>query len=350
VARGEGKQQTGAVFPGKFWSLVPLCLLLAFAIFFLVWDLRGARQLLIDSRQVPSRMGPINDDDSKSNHKDQPSSNTPTLTQAELERLTKEITNTERQLDIDEKRLDALRARAADIQLIVTILLGLGTLYAAAQALFAFLNIQGFVTNARLDVNAAIESAKQKGKDLTEEHKKAWGEFQAECRRQFPRFTGMANVMNSVFAELVSLFRDREIKEVTKNLFGSMSPENRQKVFFYEKSLAGLEYLEVQESAEELLQVFRGLGIFYTSKYQWEKSAAGPVASTADLDRGKFYFTQALKLKPCDFRILDDQGLVASDIERRSRKSEKPLEGQHRYRTKTAKGLLQLRNAYDGRI
>jgi hypothetical protein len=231
---------------------------------------------------------------------------------AELNALKTEIANAERQLDVDEKRLDALRARAADIQLFVTILLGLGTLYAAAQALFAYLNTQSFVKSARDEVSEAIKAINEKGVRLTEDHKAEWKAFQAECRKQFPRFLGMENVMSSVFAELVSIFTDRE---VTKNLFGSMSPEKRQRVFFYEKSLAGLEYLEIQESSEELLQVFRGLGIFYISKYQWEKrpecAAAGIMPSRSDADRGRFYLERALRIKKNDFRILNDQGLAA---------------------------------------
>ena len=201
------------------------------------------------------------------------------------------IAHAEEHLDVDEKRLDALRARAADIQLFVTILLGLGTLYAAAQAVFAYFNVQAMVKAVRDEANAQKED---------------WQEFQEDCRKQFPRFAGMDEIRASILGVLASILGTKDSGE---NLFNQLEVEDRQRVFFYEKSIAGLEFLNLNEAPEDSVKVFRGLGRFYIDKYEFENKA-----TKDDLDRGEFYFQLALRRKNDDYRVLNDQGKVQADV------------------------------------
>jgi hypothetical protein len=256
-----------------------LGLLVVSAAVFLFWSLRGAGDIFAESAGQPARSSAPPTVPATLNADDQ------------LKALQVRIADTEKQLDVDEKRLDALRARAADIQLFVTILLGLGTLYAAAQAVFAYFNVQAIVKAARDEANA---------------QKTEWGKFQDDCHKQFPRFAGMDEVRASIFGLLGSILRT---KDSADNLFNRLPVEDRQRVFFYEKSIAGLEFLNLNQTPEDSVRVFRGLGRFYIDKYQFEKKV-----SKDDLDRGEFYLQLALARKNDDYRVLNDQGKVQTEI------------------------------------
>ena len=209
----------------------------------------------------------------------------------QLKALQARLADAEKQVELEEKRVDALRARAADIQLFVTILLGLGTLYAAAQAAFAYFNIQGMVKSARDEANT---------------QKLEWQKFQEDCRKQFPRFAGMDEVRSSILGVLGSILRTKDSGD---NMFNQLGVEDRQRVFFYEKSIAGLEFLNLNQSPEDSVRVFRELGRFYIDKYIFEGKS-----SPVDLHRGEFYFQMALGRKNDDYRVLNDQGKVQADI------------------------------------
>jgi tetratricopeptide (TPR) repeat protein len=257
-----------------------LGLLLIVAAIFLLWALHGVAKAFAESAGQPAR-----------STTPRPNSATASNADDQLRTLQAQVADTEKQLDVDEKRLDALRARAADIQLFVTILLGLGTLYAAAQAVFAYFNVQAIVKAARDEANA---------------QKTEWGKFQEDAHKQFPRFAGMDEIRASILGQLASILQTKDSGE---NLFNRLDAESRQRVFFYEKSIAGLEFLNLNQTPEDSVKVFRGLGRFYVDKYQFENKA-----SKDDLDRGEFYLQFALGRKNDDYRVLNDQGKVQADI------------------------------------
>jgi tetratricopeptide (TPR) repeat protein len=267
------------VYNPKLWRLTTALLLVIVisAFVFFVWDFWGSSAVFSASRGQPAIV--------RSTSKAAPSADD--LWKTAQTRMA----DTEKQLDVDEKRLDALRARAADIQLFVTILLGLGTLYAAAQAAFAYLNVQALVKAARDEAN---------------DQKEKWEKFQEDCRKQFPRFAGMDQVRASILGVLGSILRTKDSDE---NLFNRLDVEDRQRVFFYEKSIAGLEFLNLNQTPEDSVKVFRELGRFYIDKYKFENKS-----SKDDLDRGEFYFQLALERKNDDYRVLNDQGMVQADI------------------------------------
>jgi hypothetical protein len=274
----------------KWWGTTTslLALLLAVAAMFFVWDTRHGLKMFIESHEQPARaIAPS-----------VPPSNTASP-EEQLKALQARVGETEKQLDVDEKRLDALRARAADIQLFVTILLGLGTLYAAAQALFSYFNVQ-----------ALVKAARDEAEKQAEKQAKEWSEFQDLVHKQFPRFVGMDEVRTSILGQLNAILRTKDADE---NLFNRLEVEKRQRVYFYEKSIAGLEFLNLNQTEEDSVKVFRGLGRFYIDKYIHLQKFEGRI-SKDDLDRGEFYLQLALARKNDDYRVLNDQGKVQADI------------------------------------
>lgn len=232
--------------------------------------------------------------------------------QREIDALRSALESQSKELDLQEKRIDALRSRSADVQLLLTILLGIGTLYAVAQAIFSYLNVDSFTKKAE----NAIAGMKLQAEEEVSKMKVQWDEFQRDCRREFPRFVGMEKIMESVFSELVVILRSH----ISQNAFEKVPPSEQQKVYFHEKSLAGLEYLDIQVSLVDLFTVFRGLGLFYAGKYEYEKRSFDDkksliAAAPADLERGKFYLSMALKKAPNDFRIKNDQSRIAEILD-----------------------------------
>ncbi len=143
-------------------------------------------------------------------------------------------------------------------------------------------------------------------RDEAKAQEKEWEAFQENCRKQFPRFAGMDEVRASILGVLGSIL---QTKDAGENLFNRLEVEERQRVFFYEKSIAGLEFLNLNQTPEDTVKVFRGLGRFYIDKYQFESKT-----QQEDLDRGEFYLQFALGRKNDDYRVLNDQGKVQADI------------------------------------
>ncbi|MBV8895713.1 MAG: tetratricopeptide repeat protein [Acidobacteriaceae bacterium] len=209
----------------------------------------------------------------------------------QLQTLKDQINVDEKQIEVDEKRLDALRTKTGDVQLLVTILLGLGILYAGAQAIVTNYNLQAMQKALR-------DEAKQQKTD--------WDAFQADCRKQFPRFAGMDEVRATILGQLGAMLLTKDSAE---NLFNRLSVDDRQRVFFHEKSIAGLEFLNLNQTPEDSLKVFRGLGRFYIDKFQFQNGAV-----PTDLHRAEFYLQFALEQKGGDYRVLNDKGKIEAEI------------------------------------
>ena len=139
-----------------------------------------------------------------------------------------------------------------------------------------------------------VEDQAKAGKERFEQQLSTLRELKDELERDFPMFGRMRSNFVRILADLRSACAPLTPEDDT---FGKLGWEDRQRILFYEKTVADTLLLGAHEHSKELSEIFRLLGIFYGSRYlqHWHKDHAVP---KDDQERSRFYFDLAIEHGP----------------------------------------------------
>jgi tetratricopeptide (TPR) repeat protein len=213
------------------------------------------------------------------------------------------------QLDYYEKRVD-------DLQRLASAMLLFSTLFTAVAGITTYINVSQSVEKTSALVQDAkeqlavsktqAEGALQKlDSELAQLKERAKSEME-EIRKEFPMFGYMNHLITRILHELTAVLDpDFLLPGIDRNqVFSQLSPEKRQRILFYEKTVAALSMVDLREYASQVGKIYRGLGIFFGSKAY---GSVG-VVDDDDLEKALFYFGQANKVDSENSATLNEMG------------------------------------------
>lgn len=141
--------------------------------------------------------------------------------------------------------------------------------------------------------------------------------------KNFPMFSRFEAALGQISVQLERLFA-KHARDKKENFYRSLDSRNRQEIYYYEKSTAWLEFVDV--SSPSNFAIFRGFIWFYRDKYAADRddeaaaqSAATPnrKANPDDLDRAEYYIHRLdMLLGKKDFRVFNERGYMALRAQR----------------------------------
>ena len=173
-------------------------------------------------------------------------------------------------------KLDLYNRRANDIRTLLVYLLAIGGFITTLQGLFAYFNVQNFTKQADDAMNKGRETLEKLERQGSEammrlevirssaadtEHKAQ--EMLQSIEAQMPVFTQMDRVINAAVEQLQHLFSE---PDTLTDLYDTILPADRQRITYYERSVAGLEFAELPQLKTKLANIYRGLAVFYAWK------------------------------------------------------------------------------------
>jgi tetratricopeptide (TPR) repeat protein len=217
-------------------------------------------------------------------------------------------------------QLEYFERRAEDLQKLASVVLLFSTLFAAVAGISTYLNLNQAIEKATSAVNSAEKhfadaSAKADAallrldRALEEVAARADSEI-SEIRRAFPMFGYMNHVIARILGEFSALLDQDFLSSPSIgriDLFRQLSPEKRQRMFFYEKCVAALAMMDLRSYSSEMSRIYRGLGIFFGSRAY----SRGTTVSDADLERAMFYFDRANRVDAESPVIYNDMAYFA---------------------------------------
>ncbi|HLN02970.1 MAG TPA: hypothetical protein VK335_27015 [Bryobacteraceae bacterium] len=219
-------------------------------------------------------------------------------------------------------QFDYLERRADDLQRLASILLLFSTLFAAVAGISTYLNVNQAVERAGTlaesaekhfsDARSRADSALERLDHMLSEVRAKADDEIAEIRREFPMFGYMNHVISRILAEFSALLDQDFLSSSSTgrvDLFNQLSPEKRQRVFFYEKSVAALAMMDMRAYSDEMSRIYRGLGLFFGSRAYSDANRV----SESDLERAVFYFERANRVGTESAAIYNDMAFFMID-------------------------------------
>jgi tetratricopeptide (TPR) repeat protein len=209
-------------------------------------------------------------------------------------------------------KLEAYDKRADDLEKLLTLLLGVSTIYAIALGLSAYQQLKDSAEKLEGLRKEAQKKIDQLPGELVRIRELASDEIEKFAARFLSKlflFADMDVAFRGIMYRLMCLlpvidWSDEENQEI--------SPQIKEEILFYEKTVASFEYFDlrrlrqVRESASE---IFHGLGNFYALQYaregkqDWHK------------ERARFYLDRAIRFNPKNVGALNDRGFLATDLD-----------------------------------
>ena len=216
-------------------------------------------------------------------------------------------------------KIDLYNRRADDTRNLLVYLIAIGGFITTLQGLFAYFSVQNYTKQA--------DEAVKKLSEFRASAEKSELDAQQRLRtieEKAPLFSQFDAVINKAVDQLLGFFGESDT--ITER-YVTIPPLEREEIRYYERGIAGLEVLEVPAMNQKLADIFRGLSIFYASKFfdEQKKFAAMKAASAGkgfiepdyfrskdDLNRAKFYAEIARNKTQHPFCIENDLGWIAA--------------------------------------
>lgn len=222
-------------------------------------------------------------------------------------------------------QLDYLERRIDDLERLASVLLLFSTLFAAVAGISTYINVGQAVEKAGTLVKTAEESfsqAKSKADSAIERLDRELAAVRSradveitEIRREFPMFGYMNHVIARIVGEFTTLLDQEFLTSGSSgrvDMFGQLSSEKRQRVFFYEKSVAALALMDMRAYSGDMAKIYRGLGIFFGSRaYSFRDGV-----NEDDLEKAVFYFERANRVDAESAPVYNDMAFFIIDERR----------------------------------
>jgi tetratricopeptide (TPR) repeat protein len=245
------------------------------------------------------------------------------------------------------QELDIYEKHASSLQQMISILLGLSSLYAAVLGIGAYMGTrkvleegEKYVTDleklktgsqSRLDTMVTDSQGRLDGmvdkayRRLSEIEREAVGRLQhidsradeqaarfiRNIRNEYPMFGYMDSAIGRIMTDLMRVLPD--IDPAARH-YQNLSENERQQILFYEKTVASFGFFDLRGVDRQASQIYRGLGNFYGSKFSDDQKSSAIIDSN-DLSRAKFYLDQAIQTWTDNVGAWNDRALLALGLD-----------------------------------
>ncbi len=217
---------------------------------------------------------------------------------------------------------NAYSERADELEKLLTLLLGISTIYAIALALSAYQQLKDSTDKIEAvsdkadreirELPGKIESlrrdAKNEIKQQMEEAQREIEKFVMRVETKFPLLAEMDISIRAIMDQLIGLLPVIDSSEWSDAEYRRLAHERREEILFYEKTVAALVYFDLQRASHirrTVSEIYHGLGNFYGLKYQWEGKQED------DKQRARFYLERAIRHDSENSGALNDRGYLA---------------------------------------
>jgi hypothetical protein len=160
---------------------------------------------------------------------------------------------------------DAYKERADGLQKLVTVLIGLSSLYAIVLGVTSYINAQQYVKQFDYEIGKAREEVAK-----AVEQNKAASDETARLKTQFPTFDRIEARIARMVDRLQQLLPDTEWLQDHIN---DLSTNEREEILLYERSAAFCVLLNPEGLQEKAADLFRRLCRYYRARYSVERKA-----------------------------------------------------------------------------
>lgn len=194
-------------------------------------------------------------------------------------------------------KLDYYEKRANDLQWLSSGMLALSALFATVAGITTYLSVSQSLEKSNRLVDEARENLAESASAVT------------EIRKEFPLIGDMNRNIMKILKELAALLDPKFLDKDLDSVFSKLSSDKRERIFFYEKTVAALSLLNLSPYSGDMAKIYRGLGIFFGSKaYSYGK----PV-HLDDLDRAIFYLDRSNAVDSETVQTLNDKAYFIMD-------------------------------------
>ena len=199
------------------------------------------------------------------------------------------------------ERLETYEKRISELKDLVTFLITMSAIYAVVLGVASYASAKD-----------ASESASKTLRELTE--------LKTETLKNYPTFSRLEKNISTMLGEIAGILPDT--KNPSGQEYRNVPPQKREWLYFWERALAGMQFVDLGTYGEKLADVYHGYANFYASRY-WAQAeeqnpgdgdAAKPVPES-DLLRALVYYERSLTFKPKQPAVLNDKAFYLSDYE-----------------------------------
>jgi tetratricopeptide (TPR) repeat protein len=207
------------------------------------------------------------------------------------------------------EKLEAYDKRADELEKLVTLLLGVSTIYAVALSLSAYQQLKDSadkLESLKKDAEKEIDRLPDDIAKIRNEAKADMRDFVVKVESKFPLFADMDIAIRTVMDELISLLPVIDWSDAD---YRRLSDQERQKIFFYEKTVASLEYFDLRSTRDmrqTTSEIYHGLGNYYGLKY-----VSDGKVHTEDREKSRFYLDRAIRHDRQNTGALNDRAFLA---------------------------------------
>lgn len=217
-------------------------------------------------------------------------------------------------LEALKEKLEAYDKRADELEKLLALLLGVSTIYAIALGFSAYQQLKDSaekLEDLRENAQAKIDQLPAEITNIKKAASEEIQEFAAKVQSKFPLFADMDVAIRDIMDRLTHLL---PVIDWSDEDYRNLTPELKQEILFYEKTVAALEYFDlrrVRHIRQTASEIYHGLGNFYGLKYASEDKQ-----SEEDKDRSRFYLDRAIRHDPENSGALNDRGFLAANLDR----------------------------------
>jgi tetratricopeptide (TPR) repeat protein len=221
------------------------------------------------------------------------------------------------------EKLNNYEKSAEDLKSLVSLLLGLSSLYALSLGVASYFGVQEAKDRAdetisgltRLEVNARtnVQDYERRLEKQTEEVEKRIETEVLNVHRQFPLFRDMQESIQKIGNNLGQFVPDGDFG---RDVFQKIDVKQRVMIEYFESSVAAFEFFDLQPFEKDVSRVYVMLGSYYSHKYAREAtenrsdSKKNPPPDPADLERATLYLNRAHDVLPKSIAPLNELGYL----------------------------------------
>jgi tetratricopeptide (TPR) repeat protein len=221
------------------------------------------------------------------------------------------------------EKLNNYEKSAEDLKSLVSLLLGLSSLYALSLGVASYIGVQEAKDRADETVDGLNKlEANAKARVQEYEHRLERQEKEVEKRietevlnvhRQFPLFRDMQESIQKIGNNLGQFVPDGDFG---RDVFQKIDVKHRVMIEHFERSVAAFEFFDLQPFEKDVSRVYVMLGNYYSHKYAREATENGkdskenPSPDPADLERATLYLNRAHDVLPHNIAPLNELGYL----------------------------------------
>jgi hypothetical protein len=232
------------------------------------------------------------------------------------------------------EKLNYYEKSADELKTLVSLLLGLSTLYGLALGVGSYLNVQEAKSRADETLGRLIalenktgQEVERYGNRLDSQGKEYERRLDAELkrfdadternlndiRREFPLFRNMQGSIRKIANKLQEFIPDADYG---RDSYQKIDVNDRVMIEHYERSIGAFEFFTLQPFSEDASRIFHMLGSYYSHRYARENSEYLKAGKTglrpdlADVSRARMYLSRAQEIAPRSILPLNELGYL----------------------------------------